>query len=239
MQRVRPCCPPHGRSRSAPAVLSGGMRATVAVAAMLLLGGCRACKTDEVGPESTISHGSADPSSAPAPMTRLVIDPGNPLMVVRVAKRIATRLKGLGVSEQQVKIGGDRVHVDVLNTMADACAKALDGGRLDVFLFDERADPFAAQPEEHAKHFDVMSETLPGEHGAPATVHYLMGTPEERDALTKYLAEQASGSMPLVGPIVRTTSRPTETAQLLRAGGCVGPPARRISDVGLERHPRR
>jgi hypothetical protein len=162
--------------------------------------GLSACSDDEH--KGTISHGPTASAGAQGkvPRTRLVYQPGTPLATTRVAKLFKKRLSSLNLLEgiSAIKIGGDTVHVDVPTAKVDAIKKALSGGRFDLFLFDETADPFAAKKDEHAEKYTVKSERVKTKQG-DASVLFLVG-PDQK-GLHDYAAPLAAGHITLIGPV--------------------------------------
>lgn len=176
------------------------------IAASMIAAAVSGCGDDEH--KGTVSHGSASATSSPPAMTRLVVGPGSPLSSAPVAARIRERLLPLGIDARHIKIGGDEIHVDVPSSKLVACKRALEGGRFDLHLFDDRADPFASSPQAHKSRFEVGSESVRDAEGKPAVRRFLMGTPAERDDLFAYLKEHAAGAMPALGPMSWGATQP-------------------------------
>jgi hypothetical protein len=155
-----------------------------------------ACGDDEH--KGTISHGpSATASPHDVARTRLVYQPGSPLATAHVAAVFRKRLAS--IRRADIKIGGDVIHVDVANDQLDAAKAALDGGRVDLYLFDEKADPFAAKHEEHADKFTVETESVATADGS-TSLRFLVAPKSGRAALLAYITPMAAGARPLVGP---------------------------------------
>jgi hypothetical protein len=129
--------------------------------------------------------------------TRLIYLPGSPLATAPVAAVFKKRLAGIGGAE--IKIGGDVIHVDVKNEQVDAAKVALEGGRVDLYLFDDKADPFAANHEEHADKFTVETESVATAEGR-TSLRFLVAPKDGRAALLAYISPLAAGARPLVGP---------------------------------------
>jgi hypothetical protein len=165
----------------------------------LILGaalGLAACEEDD-SHKGSISHGSAAATTGAPAVTkvRLIYAPGSPLATMRVATAFTRRLGPLGVSKAAIKIGGEQIHVDVPADKAAAVKKALEGGRLDVYLFDDGADPFAAKAKELPEGFRLAQEK-----GSEGPVHFVLAPEDRRADLEKLLGQNPSAGRALVGP---------------------------------------
>jgi len=169
----------------------------VIVAAVMALAGCG---DDEH--KGTISHSTSATGQTTTAIayTRLIYNPGTPLATARVADVFRARLQPIGVASSSVKIGGDIVHVDVPDSRLAAVKTALQGGRFDLYLFDDRLDPFATATETHASKFEVASETVQTKDG-PTTLRYLVAPAAAKVALSQYIASHAGSAKALFGPI--------------------------------------
>jgi len=184
----------------------GAGAGAVAGLALIVVGGC------DDNHDGTISSG---PGSSPAKSvvaqkagkTRLIYRPGSPLASARVAGVIRKRLASLGIPEKDIRIGGEQIHVDVPQDKAAAAKQALAGGRLEIYLFDEQADPFAVNTADHAERYEVKSEAL-GRGAGGKTLHYLVAPVAKREQLLTYLAQHSTGAKGLVGPVFDGASEP-------------------------------
>ncbi len=139
---------------------------------------------------------------------RLIYGPGGPLSSARVAGVIRKRLASLGIPEKDIRIGGEQIHVDVPKDKVAAAKEALNGGRLEIYRFDDQADPFAQKTAEHAKRYTVKSESMATTAGA-RTLHYLVAPADQREQLLGYLSEHTTGAKGLVGPVYAGADTPT------------------------------
>ncbi len=174
---------------------------------LALVGGC-----DDENHDGSVSWGPKDPPSSSAKGSsegriRLIYSPGSPLSSARVAGLIKKRLEPLGIPKESIRIGGEQIHVDVPKDKAEAVKQALALGRLELYLFDDRADPFAIKTADHAKRFAVKTESVPTSVGA-TTFHYLVAPTAERAALLAYLGEHGTGAKGLVGPTFASSAVP-------------------------------
>jgi hypothetical protein len=168
--------------------------------ALALVGGC-----DDESHDGTISRGPKDQPSSSAKAAaqariRLIYGPGSPLSSARVAGLIKKRLGPLGIPKESIRIGGEQIHVDVPKTKVAAVKLALAEGRLELYLFDDRADPLGSKTADHAKRFAVKTQSVPTAAGA-RTFHYLVAPSSERGVLLAYLEEHSTGAKGLVGPV--------------------------------------
>lgn len=162
----------------------------MALSLSLALSGCEACGDDEH--KGTISHGTTSPSASAKPVetTRLTYNPGSPLHTMRVAEIFKKRLEPLGIDATAIKIGGDIVNIDVPNATIDAAKRALEGGRLDVYLIDDDHDPFSKNEADHSEKFALGTDAA----------RFLWAPPEQRDALVDYVQQYAGSKKVLTGP---------------------------------------
>ena len=158
-----------------------------------------ACEDDEAH-KGTISHGpstATQGASASAKLVRLIYAPGSPLATMRVATTLARRLEPLGMDNEDIKIGGETIHVDVAADQAPKVKKALEGGRLDLYLFDDRADPFAEKERDLPDGFRLALEAT---KGSERPLHFVVAPGNRRADLEKLLAENPSAGRALIGP---------------------------------------
>lgn len=151
------------------------------------------CGDDEH--KGTVSHGpSAQPTTtAPAPpMVRLVYQPKSPVATMRVAEIAKKRLEGMGAT---IKIGGETIHVDVPSTQAAAAKKAMEGGRIDLWL--AAADTLGADAGSEA--IPLKSEEVSSSEG-PKTDRYLEAPPDAREELLRQAEAHAGKARVLLGP---------------------------------------
>lgn len=171
-------------------------RSVVLVSCLALL----ACGCEEDPPlKGAASRGSSPlfaDGGAPVPTKRIVLDPGGPLAASRVADVARKRLLALGLSPQAVKIGAHTVNVDVEEKRLAETTKALDGGRFDMYVFDESQEPF--RDSKDLGDVVVKEEVVFAEAGAARTVTYVVG---DRAAIDKLVAAQETPSLGLVGPV--------------------------------------
>ncbi|MBW2454592.1 MAG: hypothetical protein JRI68_08780, partial [Deltaproteobacteria bacterium] len=80
--------------------------------------------------------------------------------------------------------------------------------RLEIYRFDDQADPFAQKTAEHAERYGVKSESVATPGGA-RTLRYLVAPTDQREQLLGYLSEHTTGAKGLVGPVFAGAAKPT------------------------------
>ncbi len=151
-------------------------------------------------PVETRPRPSATAASAPTPELRLSYVVGSPLSTIRAAKAFKLRLASLGIKERQIRVGASKIDIHVAKRQAAKVKEALANGRLELYLFDDVADPFSFKKKQHAKHFEVKRESVVTAGGNKETILYLLGKPNERKQLLAYLKKQEVSAKALVGP---------------------------------------